>query len=436
MLRLRARAEAFRGSLFYVPTLFVLAAIALAQGSLALDRWITDRGFEVPTLLSSTVNGARALLGTVAAATITFAGIAFSVALLTIQLASSQFSPRVLHGFFRDSFSKRVIGFALATFTFSLVVLRGVRDPTEAGEAVIPHVSVFAGVLLGVVAILAVVGFINHSAHSMEVGEIIRRIADEARANIRRMCPFAAGTSPKMPVEGPMPTDSSFIVRSASDGWVQEVDVGRLLRLVPAGGVVRLETSVGRFITEGSPLCKIWPAPEDEERATRAGNDAVRLGRRRTATQDISLGFRQLVDIALHALSPGINDPTTAREAIEHIGAVLRELMLRDLPPRVIADEEERRAFHPEARDHRDYVERAFAEIRMAAASQPAVCITLLNVQGMLVRELRDRGLTERGAIVAEQAEHVVEACRTQRMLDHDLDEVRRVAKEHELLVE
>ena len=424
-------ADSVRTSLFYTPMLFVLTSVLLAQAFLTLDEWIGRRGFEVPATIGSTVGSARALLGTVAAATITFAGIAFSVSLLMIQQASSQFSPRVLHGFFRDRFSKRVIGFSLGTFTFSLLVLRGVRDPSE-GSAVIPHVSVSVAVLLGVSALLGVIGFINHSAHSMEVGEIIRRIAEQARANIRRQCPHAVGDAPPLLVEGPVPSGEKLVIRAGSDGWVRGVDFGRLRRALEPGGAVRLDLAIGSFVTEGAPIMTAWGV--DGAQGERILRGAIRIGRVRSIDQDLSFGFRQIVDIGLRALSPGVNDPTTAREAIVYLGAVLRELVTRELPPRVIADEQQRRIFRHEALVVGDYIDLAFSEIRLAAATQPAVCAELLAAQGMLWSILRERGLNDRAELIRREADLVVQTCRAGGMLERDLNELQAVAVEYELL--
>ena len=153
----------------------VVFAIAAGFIGLAVDRRL-DQDRELPLGLTSTVDSARAVLSTIAGATITFAGIAFSVSLLIIQLASSQYSPRVVHTLFRDPFNRRVMGLVVGTFTYCVIVLRSVRSPFEqGGEPVIPNLSVAVAVVLGIATILAIVAFINHSAHSMDVSEILER---------------------------------------------------------------------------------------------------------------------------------------------------------------------------------------------------------------------------------------------------------------------
>ncbi len=431
MIRLRAVAERFRGNLFFVPALFLAGAIALAEGTIALDVALHRARLHLPVGLASTVASARALLGTVAGATIAFAGIAFSVSLLIVQLASSQYSPRVIYSFLRDPFGKRVMGLVVGTFTFCLLVLLVVHAPIGSGEAVVPQVSVLVAVVLGVSSIIAVVALISHGAIIMQASEIIRRITDETGEQIRHECP-PASTEPSYE-EPIVPDEAGLVVRSPKDGWIQLIDTHRLLSVAPEGGVVQLETWAGAFVPEGGPLCTVWPVPDDVQGVSVSIQGAIRLGRSRTMQQDLAFGIRQLVDIALRALSPGVNDPTTANEAIVHLGSVMRTLLLRDLPSSVVTDDG-RRLVRPADYTHRDYVGLAFDEIRQAGAGQPAVAIALLQVLGMLASELRSAGLSVRIEPLKEQAALILESSARSRPLEHDQRRVREAASDAGLL--
>jgi uncharacterized membrane protein len=422
-----ARLESFRLSLAFVPMLFVLGAVLLGFATLWLDLRLTEDDVGFPVLLSSTVESARAVLATVAGATITFAAIVFSIALLMLQQTTSQYSSRVLAWFYRDAFTKRVMGIAAGTFTYCLVVLRSVRQPVESGgAAVIPRVSVLVAVILGIVAVLMILAFINHVAHSMEAGEVIRRISEEARAQIVRVCPHAAGTSPPVPVEGPLPDGGSLDVRSMDDGWVQHVDADRLIDTAPEGGVVLLEAGAGTFVAKGQRVCTIRPAPEHDP--TAEVRRAVRLGRTRTPSQDLALGFRQLEDVALRALSPGVNDPTTAVEATVHLGSLLRELLFRNLPPRIIAGSHDRRLFRPHDFKESDYVALSFDQIRRSASSDPAVSGTALEVIAELVADLEAAGLTERAELLRHEGRRFMDGLRAAGLPREDLAGAERVA--------
>lgn len=415
-LRLNRYLETARSSLFLVPMLSVAAAVLLGQAGLALDRRL-DGSADLPTVLTSTVDSARAVLTTVAAATISFAGVAFSVSLLIIQLGSSQYSPRVVHTLFRDPFNKRVMGMVVGTFTYSLIVLRSVRSPFEdGGDPVIPNLSVAFAVVLGVVAILAVVAFINHSAHSMDISEILQRVSseaiDDARSDWSSDTKLAAVIA-----RTPAPGSSSAIARFDASGWVQQIDLEAMARCSDAGGTVVLHVAPGRFAVHGTPICTIIPAPIDESDSQDRARAAVGLGNTRTTQQDPSYALRQLADVALKALSPGINDPTTAQDAIFHSTSVLANLLHRSAPPDVIEGPQGRQLQLEQQPTPDELVSLTFDEVRRAARHQPLVCVYLLESLGLLHESLASRGLDDRLPILETQAALVVAGCESSTAL-------------------
>lgn len=424
LVRLSALVERLRTSLFFVPMLFVGLAVLLGLAGLEVDTRITEGDAALPDSMTSTVDSARAVLTTVAGATITVAGIAFSVSLLLIQQASSQYSPRVIHGFFRDPFNKRVMGIVVGTFTYCLVVLRSVRGPLEQdGSPVIPNLSVSVAVVLGVVSILAIVAFISHSAHAMDVSKILEDVSDDAVAQIDRLwstpdddgrasSPRDAGSS-----DGDASEGDELEIDVVESGWIQQIDYEGLASIAP-GSTVRLHVLVGRYAVPGTPLCSIAPRPDDVDAARERVHASLVVGDARTAAQDVTYGVRQLADVALRALSPGVNDPTTAQDAIFHLGGVVRELLDREPPPhrRDVGD------CVVEVTDevtHADIVALAFDEIRLAARGMPTVCIYLLEVLDLLVRALRDRP-SEITEPLRAQAELVRASAAEAELLDHD----------------
>lgn len=409
-IRLRAIAEGLRSSLFFVPMVLVVVGGLVGQLMVGVDSSVDGGVDGLPLFLTSTVDSAREVLSVVAAATITFAGIAFSVSLLVIQQASSQYSPRVVHSLFRDPFNRRVMGAVVGTFTYCLIVLRAVRGPLEdSGEPVIPNLSVGVAVILGVMAILAIVAFIDHNAHSMEVSEILSRVTDTTVEQIERCWPDRQEGRDGIAVDDSVPSGPGHVLAFTASGWLQQVDEAALMEVVPPGGTLRLETAVGRYAIRGTPLGTIWPAAAVPEGAEAAAADAIQLGRVRTMQQDPSYGIRQLVDVALVALSPGVNDPTTAQEAIFHLAQVIREGFVRDLPPPVTTHDDGRRIIHGEAPTHEALLALAFAEIRRSAAPHPAVNTYLLEALHLVHRSMLAEGLGERAAAVRAVAERVVE---------------------------
>ncbi len=424
-LRVSSMVERYRNSLFLVPMAGVLLAIGLAAVTVAVDSRL-DQAADLPIGLTSTVESARAILSTIAAATITFAAIAFSVSLLIIQQASSQYSPRVVHTLFRDPFNKRVMGLVVGTFTYCLVVLRSVRSALDkSGQPVIPNLSVAIAVVLGLATILAIVAFIDHSAHSMDISRILDDVQREAIDHIRRE--WTRTERPEPPTTASRPPDGAHRVRFDRSGWIQQIDLEALHGCIPDGATMWVEAYPGRYAVEGTPLCAVSPTPEDCEALSRASRATISIGDTRSMQQDVSFGLRQLADVALKALSPGINDPTTAQDAIFHTTAVLAEILRRDPPAGSNPDDGDRRLILTQLPTHGDLVHLAFDETRRAAAAQPAVAIYLLTALGLLDEALTSEGLTERCGPLVDQAALILAGAEQAGLLRADLQEVEAI---------
>ena len=379
------------------------------------------------------------MLSTVAGATVSFAGIAFSVSLLVIQLSASQHSPRVVQTLFRDPFNKRVIAIVMGTFAYCLVVLRAVRGPLEeGGEQVVPNISLALAVLLGITAVLATVAFINHSAHSMDISVVLERVTDGALDHARRHWPErsraddeqltgtpSAAELVSVPIEDERAGEAGVVLRFRRNGWVQALDVDRLANLVPPRGTIVVLSSAGRYAVQGAPLCRVLGEVDDAGDLESAVHDAVVLGNSRTMQQDASYGVRQLSDVALRAMSPGVNDPTTAQDAIFHLASVVTELLRREPPSPVRVTEGGGRLVLAEEPSHDDLVRIAFEELRRVAAPHPTVCIYLLEALHLIRTALDEEGL-DACAEVDEQARLVVEGSDASDSLPHD----RRLVRE------
>ena len=188
-------------------------------------------------------------------------------------------------------------------------------------------------------------------------------------------------------------------MRFSKYGWVQNVDYDQLLRALPPGSRVRLETYAGQFAIQNTPLCHIFPPPEDASDIETAVRAAVMLGETRTLQQDVTYGVRQLSDVALKAMSPGINDPTTAHDAISHLGTVLADLLGRQPPAQRLSGQEGKVLLVPRATTHSQLVGLAFDEVRIASAEQPTVLIYLLDVLDQVEQSLT--GLDRPSAVEA-----------------------------------
>lgn len=424
--------QRFQGSLFYLPAVYVLAAGVLAWATTALDGWIATDVPELPFLLPTTVESARSILSTIAGATITVAGVVFSLTIIAVQLTASQFSPRVLRGLLQDRTSQNIIGVVVATFTFCLLVLAVTRSADPDAEEVLQNVSVTVAVVLSVIAVLAIVKFLDHSARSMRVGEIIRRVTAETHDLIERRFPSEAETLEAVPYREP--ETRPHVVTASREGWIQQVDTSALLRAVPAGATVRLDTRAGAYVTRGRPLASVWADDSEGEDFDRPVRRAFAFGHERTMQQDVAYGIRQLVDIALRAMSTGINDPTTTIEVLFRLGGILQEIELREMPPRAVEGDDGRRLLQPSDLGRADFVRYQFRQIRVAAIGQPGVIKVLVDVLGQAANELRRRGLDDRVGPLCVEARLAVKALERQGHIDEDVTPVRDAAREHGLI--
>ncbi len=255
-------------------------------------------------------------------------------------------------------------------------------------------------------------------------------ITADAIAAVRRE--RAGSTLPESPRQLPeaTPTAPGHTVRFERDGWIQLIDHRALLEAVPEGTTVRLDTAPGHYAISGAPLGTVWPVPDDGDETSRRMLAATRVGETRTLQQDASYGVRQLADVALRALSPGVNDPTTAQDAIYHLGAVLREFLVSPPLPRDLEYEGRRLVLHGD--DGYDaLLALAYEELRQAAATQPKVCEYLVASMGLVGESLPPDRRIAAAAALRNQARLVVEACERRDPFPADLDAVRAVYGRH-----
>ena len=348
-------AEAF----WLVPGLCLLAAGGLALGLVRLDRTLQRTGGGVA--FTGGPSSARELLSAIATSTLTFTGLVFSITIVVLQLTSSQFSPRVLRTFVQDRFIQLALGVFLATFVYALVALREVRG--EDGAVVdrfVPGVTVTVGFGLAVASVATFVRYVSHIAQSIRVVNIIERIAAETEAAIDRCYPADGGPGSSHLVEPP--PAPVRVLASAERGVVVGVQVDELVEeAARAGCVLRVVPAVGDFVPRGAPLAEVAGAGDPDGDRVRA---AIALGRERTVRQDVGFGFRQLVDVAEKALSPGVNDPTTAVQCLDQVHSLLRQLATRPFPSGVHADRRGAVRLVVATPSWSDYVHLALDEVR------------------------------------------------------------------------
>lgn len=414
--------ERIRDSLFLLPLSLVLGLGAVAWAARRVDAMVPS---DTPWLLPTTVDSTRAILSTVATATITVAGIVFSMTAVVVQLATSQLSPRVTQGLLRDRYQQVTIGASVGTFVYSLLILSDVHG-TEDRPFTSHDFSATLAVVFGVVSMILIVYFIDRVMRSMRIDTIIRRLADETESAIRslpeREVPSAEGLTP--------PTDDAgSLVHVARSGWVRSIHLEQMAAALPPDTVVRVDLRVGDFITRNEVAARVWPEIGAES-ATRV-SEAIHVDLSRMIETDPSYGIRQLVDIALRALSPSLNDAATGADVIRHLGAPVQTLLLRDLPGRVFSGSNGTRIYLPRVWSHSDYVHAAFREIRISAENEPHSLHALIETLASLIGVVKDSGYDGRTAALEIEAAEVIASIERSDLVEVDrkylLDFARRL---------
>lgn len=372
-------------------------ALALALCAVALDEAVADdwlQGFGWS--YSGGAEGASLLLSTVAGSMIAIAGTVFSMTLVAMSLASSQLGPRLLRNFMRDTANQVVLGTFVATFVYCLLVLRTIRRADEV--AFVPQLSVSIGVLLAMLSIGVLIYFIHHVSVSIQADVVVARVGRELEDGIGRLFPGQLGKAGSEPADAPgeaaLPAAFERQARpvgALEDGYLQLIDADALMVLASREDLLlRLERRPGHYLVQGQAMVMVWPGDRVTEALVGQLNEAFVLGNQRTATQDVEFSFHQLVEIAVRALSPGVNDPFTAIACVDRLASALCRLARRDMPSPFRFDGSGRLRLVAPASTFAGIVDMAFNQIRQSARSNPALAIRMLDAIAQIAGHVQD----------------------------------------------
>lgn len=378
--------DALRTQLWPLPVLAVAVAVVLGTALPALDAAVDGQLPESVTvfLFSGGPEAARSVLQAISGSLITVTSLTFSLTVVTLQLASSQFSPRLLRTFTSDRVVHGTLALFLSAFAFALTVLRSVRGASSDTRPFVPEISVTVAFVLAIASVIGLVLFLAHLTREIRVETMMRRVNVETQETIGRVFPE------DRPMPGPelAPVSGTFLINSAGSGFLTSFDKGALLRAAEdSGAVIRIDREPGSSLVEGVPFATAWPAdpgatvtPAVREKLTQDVNAAVATGFERTNVQDVGFGFRQLVDVAARALSPGVNDPTTAVHVIGHLSVLLCRLVERNPGPEHLTDEDGRVRVVVSLPELKDLLDMAMNQPRHYGAADSAVAGRLLGL--------------------------------------------------------
>jgi len=432
MNRLRQLFNDARSSFWFLPSLAVVDGIVAALALIEADAVWGDRWLALwPRLFGAGAEGARQVLSTLAGSMMSLMGITFSMTLVALALASSQYTSRILRNFMGSRATQITLGVFAGIFTYCLIVLRSIRggDP-----GFIPSAAVFFAFVLALAGVVVLIFFIHHIASSIQAVSIIASVAQETNAAMDRVFPEKQGREPDgaedavdAQVLAPLDERTWYPVPAQVSGYIQGVDEDAILDLARNHRtIVRMERGVGAFAVEGAVLASLALTYPPDQGTIAALNRAYSISRHRTIEQDPAFGIRQIVDVALKALSPGVNDTSTAVMCVDYLTAILARLSGRCYPPshryegaalRVIAT----------VPTFEGLLAEAFDQIRGSAEGNVAIIARMLGaidtLGSLTVNPSHRRALDEQVQGIAELAERTLPApqdrARIERRLDH-----------------
>jgi uncharacterized membrane protein len=423
--RLAHRWVVLRNSFWFVPGLMVVAAVVLAALAVAIDVALAGAPLP-PWVYTGGADGARSLLSTIAGSMVTVAGVGFSITIVALVLASTQFGPRLLGLFMRDLISQGTLGIFVATFTYCVLVLRTIRGPDEVGGAFVPQVAMTIAIAITLVSVAVLVYFFPHVAVTIQAPKVVATVAHDVDDAIDHLVTTGIGKAGPAPAAEAIPDPGrDGRIPAGSNGYVQVIDDATLYELAVRRDIcIRILTRPGLFVVAANPILAIAPEGAVADAHIRqALREAVIIGDIRTAEDDIEFSVRQLVEVALRALSPAINDPFTAMAAVDWLGAALARLAKEEWPPRYRYDDSGTLRVVAEIPTFGGVTHTIFSRIRHYGGTSPVVLNRLLEAVtafGSHVRDPSDRDL------VRDETEAVLRVGRELIISEADLRELEK----------
>jgi len=432
MVKLKEILSNLRSSLWFLPSLIVAISIASAIALIEVDstgsnRWLV----QWPRLFGTGAEGARGMLSTIAGSMMSVVGVTFSMTVVALALASSQYTSRILRNFMSSRVTQVVLGIFAGIFTYCLIVLRAIRGGNE-GDFV-PILAVFFGFLLALGGVGVLIFFIHHIASSIQASSIIASAAQETIQAIERLFPEQPGQrsgeddEDKMP--HPLAESKWWPIPASQSGYIQNVDNAALLKVArDRKTTVRMELGVGQFVVQDTALVSIALEDLPDKETTAALQSMFSISRHRTVDQDPAFGIRQIVDVALKALSPGVNDTTTAVMCVDYLTAILSRLAPRQIPSSRRYEDGELRMI-AKGPSFESLLAEAFDQVRSNARGNVTIMLGMLGAFQTIASQTdrldRRRALRDQERWIAELAERTLESVHDRAKIDTRLARVR-----------
>lgn len=408
--------HSLRSSLWALPILMVILAGIAAV--LAVQMPVRQGDDPVWFLYSGDAEEAPQFLSNLVTAMITMATLVVSITMVVLTLAAQQLGPRLIRSFMADRRTQLTLGLFVSTVIYLLLVLRSAYGSFER----VPNLAVTGGTVLVLLCLVALLVFVHHLARSIIADNTIDRVGEALDDDIARLLPESNSEQATAPDKHPSETGTALQLHKS--GYVQAVNYTGLVDIARhADAVIELSFKPGRHVVEGITFAWIAPAAKDD--VHEKIEDCIFLGGERASVQDLETSIRQLVEVALRALSPSISDPFTATAVIDRLTTSLAKIMKRGVPQWVWTDEDDKVRLLAPRSTFADIVQESFRQIRQHAQDQPAVLIRLVESLGQLMQQADEA----QGDVLEEQIEIVVETGRRSIVQKQDLETLERRAK-------
>lgn len=374
--------DTLHSSYWFIPSIMAIITTVLAFTMLMLDR-TGKANINYWWSYTGGADGARSVLGAVAGSMISVTATAFSITIVALQLAASNFGPRLIRNFMQDTGNQVVLGTFISTFIYCLLILRTIHSEGDGYSRFVPQISITCGILLAIISIGVLIYFIDHASKIIQASHIIEKVSDDLDKAIDRLFTKKSGRSVPFGQEvAQIPEDFDLVasgVRVTDNGYIQAIDDEELIKIARKYNLLlRVESRPGKFVIKDSNLVMVFPGELVNRKLSKQINDAFILGKERREQQDIEFPIDQLVEIALRALSPGINDPFTGIRCVDRLGAGLSRLAQKDFPSPYRYDEDQKLRAIAFGVTFEGLVDSAFNGIRQYARSDASVTIRLL----------------------------------------------------------
>lgn len=372
-----------RASLWFIPMVMFLGSIVLALGFIRLDVSIDTKWLmELSPVFAISTDGARAMLLAVAGSMLTVVALSFTLTLNAMTHASGQFTPRILRNFMRDRSNQFVLGYFVGIFAYSLLASLSIRS--DESVEFIPVLTAFAGLLLTLGGVIVLIFFIHHISASLQITTIIDHIVDDTKKSINNLFPKNLGDpaeqSERMQAWKADEKQSWITVPNLTAGYIQNVDTKGLINFAEENEIIiRMERHIGHFVPSGADLVSITHDTNSDDLLFSLDDEKIEtlnkqfaIDHHRMIEQDVGFGIRQIVDIALKALSPGVNDTSTAVNCVQFLGDITGKLARKQFPLKIRSNDDEPRVIAL-APTFQDYVEGAYDQIRISGKGNIAI---------------------------------------------------------------